>query len=132
MAMVDSSSIKPVFWISRTKEDLSSLHEDVRDAVGQALFEAQKGGKHSKTKALSGYGDASVLEIIVDHDGDTFRAVYTVKWPDCVYVVHVFQKKSKTGIKTPKADIDLIEERLKRIKKSRDDAAKRKKRAKDE
>jgi phage-related protein len=127
MVMVDTPTLKPVFWIGRTKEDLSALHEDVRDAVGQALFEAQKGGKHSKTKTLSGYGDAGVLEVIVDHDGDTYRAVYTVRWPDCLYVVHVFQKKSKRGIATPKADLDLIDERLKRIKKARDDAARKKK-----
>lgn len=132
--MVAPPDIKPVFWIGGTKEDLSALHEDVRDAVGQALFEAQKGGKHSKAKALSGFGGAGVLEVVVDHAGDTFRAVYTVRWPDCVYVVHVFQKKSKSGIKTPKADLDLIEERMKRIKKARDEAAKakRKKGAKDE
>jgi phage-related protein len=130
MAMIDAPSLKPVFWIGGTKQDLSDLHEDIRDAVGQALYEAQKGGKHAKAKALSGYGSASVLEIVVDYAGDTFRTVYTVQWPECIYVVHMFQKKSKSGIKTPKADIDLIDERLKRIKKLRDDAAKQKKRAK--
>jgi phage-related protein len=132
MVIVVLPSIKPVFWIGGTKEDLSALHGDVRDTVGQALFEAQKGGKHSSTKPLSGYGDASVLEIVADHGGDTFRAVYTVKWPGRVYVVHVFQKKSKSGIKTPKADINLIDDRLKRLRELHAAAAKRKKGTKDE
>jgi phage-related protein len=132
--MVVPPSIKPVSWVGNTKKDLSDLHKDVRDTVGQALFEAQRGGKHSTAKSLGGYGDAGVLEIVVDHAGATFRAVYTVRWPDYVYVVHVFQKKSKSGIKTPKVDLDLIEDRMKRIKKFRDDAAKakRKKGSKDE
>jgi phage-related protein len=115
MPMAVPPNIKPVAWIGSTKEDLSALHEDVRDAVGQALFEAQKGGKHAHTKPLSGYGDAKVLEVVVDHDGDTFRAVYTVRWSDRIYVLHVFQKKSKSGVKTPKADMNLIDARLKRL-----------------
>lgn len=113
--MAVTPRIKPVFWIGHTKEELSSLHEDVRDAVGQALFEAQKGGRHSSAKPLSGYGDAGVLEIVVDHAGDAFRAVYTVRWPNRLYVLHVFQKKSKSGIRTPKADLNLIDGRLKRL-----------------
>lgn len=119
--------IKPVFWSGRTKEDLSDLPDDVRDAVGQALFEAQKGGKHASVKPLSGYGDASVLEVVVDYAGDTFRAVYTVRWPAGVHVLHVFQKKSKSGIRTPKADINLIDDRLKRLREHYAAAAKRKK-----
>jgi phage-related protein len=89
--------IKPVFWIGSTKGDLSALHQDVRDAVGQALFEAQKGDKHARTKPLRGYGDASVLEVVVDRAGDTFRAVYTVRWPGRVYVLHVFKNMSCTS-----------------------------------
>jgi phage-related protein len=114
------AAIKPVFWIGSTKEDLSSLHEDVRDAVGQALFEAQKGGKHPGTKALKGYGNASTLEVVVDHAGDTFRAVYSVHWPGRVYVLHVFQKKSKAGVGTPKSDMKLIDGRLKRLREMHD------------
>lgn len=117
------AGIKPVVWIGRTKDVLSALHEDVRDAAGQALFEAQRGGKHARAKPLSGYGDAQVLEVVVDHAGDTYRVVYTVRWPDCVYVVHVFRKKSKSGRKTPEADLDVIDERLKRIRNARDEAA---------
>jgi phage-related protein len=104
----------------------------VRDAVGQALFEAQKGGKHASAKPLSGYGDASVLEIVVDYAGNTFRVVYTTKWRDQLYVLHVFQKKSKSGIKTPKAEINLIDARLKRLREMHAAAAKRKKGSKDE
>jgi phage-related protein len=130
--MVVPPNIRPVFWIGRTKENLSDLHDDVRDTVGQALFEAQMGGKHSSTKPLSGYGDASVLEIVVDHAGDTFRAVYTVRWPERVYVLHVFQKKSKSGIRTPKGDINVIDDRLKRLREQHAAMAKRKKGTKDE
>ena len=116
MKTVVPPSIKPVFWIGSTKADLSALHQDVRDTVGQALFEAQKGGKHSSAKPLSGYGDASVLEVVVDHAGDTFRAVYTVLWPGSVHVLHVFQKKSKRGVATPRTDMNLIDARLRRLK----------------
>jgi phage-related protein len=124
--------IKLVSWIGSTKEDLSALDEDVRDWVGQAPFEAQKGGKHSSVKPLSGHGDASVLEIVVDYAGDTFRVVYTTKWRDHLYVLHVFQKKSKSGIKTPKADINLIDARLKRLRDMYAAAAKRTKGSKDD
>jgi phage-related protein len=107
--------LKPVSWIGNTKDDLSSFAPDVRDEVGQALFEAQKGGRHSSVKPLSGYGDASVLEVVSDYSGDTFRVVYTVRWPEQIYVLHVFQKKSKSGSKTPKREMDLIDARLKRL-----------------
>jgi phage-related protein len=123
--MMTRPNIKPVFWIGSTKEALSVLHEDVRDAVGQALFEAQKGSRHARAKPLRGYGDASVLEVVVDHAGDTFRAVYTIRWPGRVYVLHVFQKKSKAGIGTPKTDINLIDARLKRLREQHEAAAKR-------
>jgi phage-related protein len=119
-----SPIFKPVFWIGSSKNDLFALAEDVRDEIGQALFEAQKGGRHISAKPLSGYGDASVLEVVANHAGDTFRAVYTVKWPLRVYVLHVFQKKSKSGIKTPKADLDLINARLKRLREQLSDTAK--------
>ena len=110
--MAAAPTIKPVFWTGHTKEDLSSFHEDVRDAVGQALFEAQRGGRHRGAKPLRGHGDAGVLEIVVDHAGDTFRAVYTVKFAVVVYVLHCFQKKSKSGIAASKRTIELIKARL--------------------
>ena len=75
---------------------------------------AQHGGKHTDAKPLHGFGGAGVLEIIEDHHGDTYRAVYTVRLAGRVYVLHAFQKKSKAGIQTPKAEINLIKSRLKR------------------
>lgn len=81
--------------------------------MGFALYLAQTGEKHMAVKPLKGFGGAGVLEVVEDHDGDTFRAVYTVKFSSAVYVLHAFQKKSKSGIKTPQTDIDLIRQRLK-------------------
>lgn len=107
-------SIKPVVWIGSSKSDLSSFPEDVKDAIGYALYIAQRGGKHAHAKPLRGFGGASILEIVEDHAGDTYRAVYTVRLADRIYVLHAFQKKSKTGIKTPKPEIELIKSRLKR------------------
>lgn len=86
---------------------------DVRQVVGFALYLAQKGEKHGAAKPLKGFGGAGVLEVVEDYDGDTFRAAYTVKFGSAVYVLHAFQKKSKTGIKTAQSDIDLIKQRLK-------------------
>ena len=84
--------------------------------MGSALLQAQKGKKHISTKPLKGFTGASILEVVEDYDGDTYRAVYTVKFQGVIFVLHVFQKKSKQGIKTPKQDLDLIEVRLKRAK----------------
>ncbi|MCX5662311.1 MAG: type II toxin-antitoxin system RelE/ParE family toxin [Planctomycetota bacterium] len=103
---------KPVFWIASSLDDLRSFSEAVRDAIGFALFQAQMGGMHVAVKPMKGYKGAGVLEVVEDSDGDTFRAVYTVKFKEAVYVLHVFQKKSKTGIKTPQRDIDLVDTRL--------------------
>lgn len=114
MEMTTSPSIKPVVWIGSTKADLTSFPEDVKDGIGYALYIAQRGGKHADTKALRGFGGAGILEIVEDHAGDTYRAVYTVRLAGRIYVLHVFQKKSKTGIKTPKPEIELIRSRLKR------------------
>jgi phage-related protein len=107
---------KPVRWVGSSKEDLSGFPEDVRRRVGGALWEAQIGGKAPYAKPLKGFGGAGVLEIVDDFDGDTFRAVYTVRFAEVVYVLHAFQKKSKRGIATPKAELDLIEQRLKRAR----------------
>ena len=109
-----SSGIKPLIWIGSAKRDLRTFPEEVKDSVGFALYVAQQGGKHADAKPLRGFGSAGVLEIVEDHDGDTYRAVYTVRLAGCVYVLHAFQKKSKTGIETPKAEINLIKSRLKR------------------
>jgi phage-related protein len=109
-----TESIKPVVWIGSSRSDLASFPEYVKDAVGYALYIAQRGGKHTDAKPLRGFGGAGILEIVEDHAGDTYRAVYTVRLAGRVYVLHVFQKKSRTGITTPKGVIELIRSRLKR------------------
>ncbi len=114
MVMASAPGLKPVIWIGSSKADLRTFPEEVKDSIGFALYVAQQGGKHTDAKPLRGFGGAGVLEIIEDHHGDTYRGVYTVRLPDRVYVLHAFQKKSKTGIQTPKAEIDLIKSRLKR------------------
>ena len=111
--MRDSSTAKEVHWIASAREDLRRFPEEVRHVFGNALYLAQTGDKHSDAKPLKGFGGAGVLEIVEDHDGDAYRAVYTIRFEDAVYVLHAFQKKSKKGIATPKPDIDMIKERLK-------------------
>jgi phage-related protein len=104
---------KPIEWIGSSLKDLRAFPEEVKDAVGVALDVAQQGEKHESAKPLQGFGGAGVLEIIDDFDGDTYRAVYTVKFKGFVYALHAFQKKSKKGISTPKEEIDLVKKRLK-------------------
>ena len=107
---------KPVRWVGTSKQDLRVFPEEVRRRVGGALWEAQIGLKAPFTKPLRGFGGAGVLEIADDFDGDTYRAVYTVRFAGIVYVLHAFQKKSKSGIATPRREVDLIEQRLKRAR----------------
>jgi phage-related protein len=85
----------------------------VVDVVGYALYLAQSGLKHQQAKPLKGFGSAGVLEVVEDYDGNTYRAVYTVRFSNGVYVLHCFQKKSRKGIETSKQDKDLVEARLK-------------------
>jgi|SRR5579863_583741 phage-related protein len=106
--------IRPVAWLGSSKADLSVFPDEVKDSIGFALYVAQQGGKHRTAKPLRGFGGAGILEIVDDFDGDTYRAVYTVRFAGRVYVLHVFQKKSKSGIKTPKAELNLIQSRLRR------------------
>ena len=107
---------KPLKWIGSAKRDLDAMPEDVKDVFGHAIDLAQAGGKHQDAKAMSGFGSAGVLEVVEDFRGDTYRAVYTVKFAGWIYVLHCFQKKSKSGIKTPKEDMALINARLKAAK----------------
>lgn len=107
-----TGSRKDVVWIASSLDDLKEFPESVRQTMGFAIFQAQCGGRHVNTKLLKGFGGGSVLEVVEDFDGDTFRAVYTVRFADAVYVLHAFQKKSKKGIATPRRDIDLIKARL--------------------
>ena len=103
---------KPLYWVGSSLDDLRAFPLDVQRVMGFALRLAQGGDKHVSAKPLRGFDSAGVLEIVEDHDGDTFRAVYTVRFSDAVYVLHAFQKKSKRGIATPKRDLDLIRQRL--------------------
>lgn len=111
--MNEEKGVKPLFWVGSSKNDLREFPEDVQDAMGYALHYAQIGEKHIDAKPLRGFGGASILEIVEDHDGDTYRAVYTVRFAGAVYALHAFQKKSKRGSETPKPDMDLIRQRLK-------------------
>lgn len=108
-----SEELKPVGWIASSRRDLKSFPDEVRRTVGVALFRAQQGKKHAEAKPLHGFGGAGVLEVVAGREGDTFRAVYTVRFAELIYVLHCFQKKSKSGISTPKQDIELIKARLK-------------------
>ena len=90
---------------------------EVVDVFGYALYLAQNGAKHQQAKPLKGFGSAGVLEVVENYDGNTYRAVYAVKFSNGVYVLHCFQKKSRKGIETPKADKDMVEARLKLAQK---------------
>jgi len=105
---------KPVEWIGSSRGDLRAFPQEVRRVMGQALDDAQLGTEHPAAKALKGFGGRSVLEIVDDFDGDTFRAVYTVRFAEVVYVLHAFQKKSKKGIATPQREIQVIKAQLQR------------------
>jgi phage-related protein len=104
--------LKPIIWLGDSLRALKSFPASVQDELGYALFLAQRGGKHVSAKPLKGLGPG-VLEVVSDHRGDTFRAVYMVRLADRVFVLHAFQKKSKHGIATPQTDIELIKRRLK-------------------
>jgi phage-related protein len=110
--MSDEPPLKPVTWVGTSLKDLRKFPAPVQDVVGYALYLAQTGGKHADAKVLSGFGGAGVLEVIKDYRGDTFRAVYTLKYAGTVYVLHAFQKKSKAGRATPRRDMELIRQRL--------------------
>jgi phage-related protein len=103
----------PLEFVGSSREDLSGFPVDVKRCIGLALRTAQKGGKHRGAKPLKGFRGAGVLEIISDFDGDTFRAVYTVRLRSMIYVLHAFQKKSRKGIKTPLNEVEKIRSRLK-------------------
>jgi phage-related protein len=111
--MTDEFPLKLVVWVGSSHKDLREFPGSVQDHMGYALFVAQQGGKHRDAKILQGFGGSGVLEVITNHQGDTFRAVYTVRFKRAVYVLHAFQKKSKSGIKTAQHDVELIQQRLK-------------------
>jgi phage-related protein len=104
---------KPLVWMGSSHKDLMAMPVEVRRLFGFALSLAQVGDRHEDTKVLKGFGGAGVLEVVEDDIGGTYRAVYTVKFAEAVFVIHCFQKKSKRGIATPKEDMDIINARLK-------------------
>jgi len=110
--MIKTGAEKPLHWVGGSKKDLLALPEDVVDDFGYALGAVQMGATPPQAKPWKSDG-AGVLELVENHRGDTFRAVYTVRFAQAVYVLHCFQKKSPSGIRTAKSDIDLIHERLK-------------------
>ena len=105
--------MKPVNFVGSARKDLSEFPDEVKQDIGYALEEVQKGRQPQSAKPLKGFGGAGVLELIERFDGGTYRAVYTVKFREAIYVLHCFQKKSKSGIKTPPQEIELIRRRLK-------------------
>ena len=112
MARLLRAGEKPLLWVGSSKEDLLRFPEPVKDSIGAALSLAQFGGKHPAAKPWKGEGPG-IFEVVDDFMGDTYRTVYTVRFRQASYVLHAFQKKSPTGIKTAQRDVDLVAKRLK-------------------
>jgi phage-related protein len=108
--------MRQVVFVGNSQDDLREFPEAAQDVAGFALWQAQLGRKHPAAVPLKGFGGSSVLEIRIEEEGDAYRAIYTVALAHAIYVLHCFQKKSKTGIATPQRDIDLIKQRLKEAK----------------
>jgi phage-related protein len=105
---------RPLIWRGTSKADFMTFPAAAQREMGYALFLAQMGERHSiMAKTLKGFGGGTVIEVRESFAGDAYRAVYTVRYADAVYVLHAFQKKSRKGIATPKTEIELIEKRLK-------------------
>lgn len=110
---MDSGKIKDLEWIGSSKKDLLEFPIDVRKEMGHSLYIAQEGGKYKNAKPLKGFGGAKIFEIVSIDSNGTYRTMYTVQFEQVIYVLHAFQKKSKTGIKTSKQDIELVKQRYK-------------------
>ncbi len=111
---MDDKIVKPLEFVGSARKDLKAMPGAIRRAFGTALFLAQSGEKADNAKPLKGFRGAGVLEIVEDYDTDAYRAVYTVRFAEAVYVLHVFQKKSRAGIATSSRDLELIARRLKK------------------
>jgi phage-related protein len=109
---VNAPSARELIWVGSSLKDLRRFPEEVRQIMGFALYLAQTGGMHPAAKPLKGFRGAGVLEVVADHQGDAYRAVYALRFDDRVYVLHAFQKKAKRGAATPRRDLELIRERL--------------------
>jgi phage-related protein len=107
-----TDQVRPVFWVGSSRRDLRAMPQEVRRDIGQALYTAQQGMTDPVAKPLKGFGGARVMEIVERYRTDAYRAVYTAHFENAVYVLHVFQKKSKSGIATPKHEIELIRRRF--------------------
>jgi phage-related protein len=105
--------MKRLIWIGSSRQDLKEFPDEIQDEMGHALYQAQMGDRHNHAKMLSGLGSAKIIEIRETDRSGTYRVVYTVEMAEFIFVLHAFQKKSKSGIATPKQDIDLIKRRLK-------------------
>lgn len=104
--------LKPVIWVGPSRKDYRAFPQSVKHNMGYALYLAQCGGRHGSAKPLKGFGGAGVLELVEDQRGDTYRAVYTVRFATAIYVLHAFQKKSRKGRQTSKGDVETIKRRL--------------------
>ena len=113
---METTSRRKIAYIGSALKDLNKTPKDVKEFFEFAILLAAQGEKHIKAKPLKGFGSSSVLEVVEDHKSGTYRAVYTTTFKNVLYVLHVFQKKSKQGKETPKHDIDLVKQRLKRAK----------------
>ncbi len=109
--------VKPLGWVGSAKDDLLEFPDSVVREIGHALYVAQLGGKHGAAKPLQGFGGAAVLEIVEDYAGDAYRAVYTIRFAEIVYVPHAFQKKSRRGIATPCQEIERVGTRLRQAER---------------
>jgi phage-related protein len=103
---------KPCFFVGSSRKDIKQFPAKVQNRLGYALFEVQEGEEPASAKALKGFGGRSILELVDDFDGNTYRAVYTVRFAGVVYVLHAFQKKAKKGIATPLQEIEFVRSRL--------------------
>lgn len=110
---MDNGRVKPLNWVGSSYRDFTRFPAQVQDEMGFALYRAQIGERHPSAKPLKGFGGGGILELLGRHEGDAYRAVYTVRFAEEVYVLHAFQKKSKKGIATPKSETDVIRRRLK-------------------
>ena len=114
------NKLKVVIWMGDSRKSILKFPLEVKKTIGHVLYFAQRGDRHPDIKMMRGLG-SGMYEILEDHRSGTYRAIYTVQYADRVYVLHAFQKKSKSGITTPLADIDLVKKRLKQIKEIKND-----------
>ncbi len=119
---------RPLYWVGSSLDDLRAFPCVVIDVMGYALHLAQQGDKHPDAKSLKGFLGASVVEITADYDRDTWRAAYTTRFKDLIYVLHAFQKKSKQGARTPKQHINMIRRRLKQAQEHHEQTHQKKQR----